>query len=294
MWLRLYTDALHDPKVQKLSGDNFKSWINLLMLAKEGDGLLPSADDIAFQLRISEAEAQRLTEELTRRGLLDLTDKGLMPHNWDERQFLSDSDPTAALRAKRYRDRTRVVTRDDTDDVTPTRSRDRAETEPEPETETEEKTSRAKPRSVRRPVCDEEFFDECQQNPAYALLDVRMVYHKMVAWCQNKGKQPTRARLLNWLSREERPMTTAPKKPPGNAHVGKHTPAPQPFVPTAEDNEFMSTYIETLIAEEDLIHMGNEYDNIIKRGGAQLEWEIRVVTWYELHKDEPEIGRAHV
>jgi len=79
----------------------------------------------------------------------------------------------------------------------------------------------------------------------------------------------------------------SPPKPPGNAHVGKHTPAPQPFVPTAEDNEFMSTYIETLIAEEDLIHMGNEYDNIIKRGGAQLEWEIRVVTWYELHKDEP-------
>src|SRR5262245_14002411 len=76
-------------------------------------------------------------------------------------------------------------------------------------------------------------------------------------------------------------------KPPGNAHVGKHAPAPQPFVPTAEDNEFMSTYIETLIAEEDLIHLGNEYDAIVKRGGAKAEWEILCASWYELHKDKP-------
>ena len=34
LWLRLYTEALHDPKVQRLPAKTFKGWINLLMLAK--------------------------------------------------------------------------------------------------------------------------------------------------------------------------------------------------------------------------------------------------------------------
>jgi hypothetical protein len=38
------------------------------------------------------------------------------------------------------------------------------------------------------------------------MLDVRAVYHKMVAWCQVKGKQPTRSRLVGWLNREDKPM----------------------------------------------------------------------------------------
>jgi len=82
MWLRLYSGILDDPKVQRLPAEQFKGWINLLCLVKENDGLLPSTGDIAFRLRISEADAEHLIEELAKRGLLDTDGDGLRPHNW--------------------------------------------------------------------------------------------------------------------------------------------------------------------------------------------------------------------
>ena len=81
MWLRLYCGILDDPKVQRLAPEHFKGWVNILCLAKENDGLLPSTGDIAFRLRISEADAERLVEELAKRGLLDTDGDGLRPHN---------------------------------------------------------------------------------------------------------------------------------------------------------------------------------------------------------------------
>jgi len=82
MWLRLHCGILDDPKVQRLSAEQFKGWINLLCLVKETDGLLPSTGDIAFRLRISEADAEHLIEELAKRGLLDTDGVGFRPHNW--------------------------------------------------------------------------------------------------------------------------------------------------------------------------------------------------------------------
>jgi hypothetical protein len=213
----------------------FKAWINLLCLAKENDGLLPSIGDIAFRLRITEAAANSLVEELANRELLDSDGETLKPHNWDGRQFLSDDDPTAAIRARRYRNKTREitdgVTRDDNRDDTggdtapplpPEQRQSRAETEQS------SAPSRAKPRSVRRPTtCDEDFLAELQANPAYVMFDVRRLYHKMMAWCDLKHKQPTRARLVNWLNREEAPMG-------GNGATGNGSGnIPQPPIVTA-------------------------------------------------------------
>jgi len=198
MWLRLYTSVLDDPKVQRLPAEEFRGWINMLILAKEGDGLLPSIEDLAFRLRITEADATRLTETLVQRGLLDSDGKNITPHNWHNRQFQSDA---STERVKRYRNVTRNVS-----ETPPEQSR--AETE-QSRTETEAATtSRAKPRSVRRPVApDDEFLDGLQKNPAYSTLDVRLCYHKMVSWCEVNGKQPSRRRFINWLNREDKPMT---------------------------------------------------------------------------------------
>src|SRR5262245_43792267 len=274
LWLRLYCDILNSPKAQRLSGEDFKGWINLLALAKEHGGLIPPLEDVAFRLRTTEEEVRRLVEVLVKCKLLDSDGENVAPHNWHRRQFEWDS---STERVKRFRNvsETLVETAPETD----------TEPETEPEQSRAETETRGKPR--QRPVqADDEFLDGLQKNPAYSALNVRNCYQRMVAWCEVNNKQPSRRRFINWLNREDKPMTAAPKKPPGNAYVGKHTPAPQPFVPTAEDNEFMSTYIETLIAEEDLIHMGKEYDGIVKRGGAKAEWEIRVVSYWELHKDD--------
>ncbi len=117
-WFRIYQSVLDDPKVQRLSGDHFKGWVNLLCLACRNDGVLPKIDDIAFSLRLSEEAVETLLNELIHRKLLDRADDSLIPHNWEGRQFSSDSDSTAAIRKRRQRERERSpdVTVDVTDE----------------------------------------------------------------------------------------------------------------------------------------------------------------------------------
>jgi hypothetical protein len=103
-WLRLYTEIIEDPKVQRLSPELFKAWINLLALAGQSDGVLPSIDDIAFKLRMSVHDAQSHIDGLILAGLLDV-DQGqnITPHNWDSRQYISDSstDRVRKFRSKK-------------------------------------------------------------------------------------------------------------------------------------------------------------------------------------------------
>ena len=105
-WFRLYTDVLDDPKVQRLPAPLFRTWINLLCLAGKGDGLLPGLADIAFALRLDEDDAVEAVGALTARGLLELVEGTLVPHNWHGRQFASDN---VSERVKRFRERARVV-----------------------------------------------------------------------------------------------------------------------------------------------------------------------------------------
>jgi DNA-binding Lrp family transcriptional regulator len=131
-WFRFYSEALDDPKVQKLKPTVFKAWVNLLCLASKHGGDLPQeSSDIAFALRISESEAANIIAELVEAGLLDKEESGCKPHNWDKRQHVSDS---SATRVSRYRKRQRNGECNVTSTVT--------ETVPERETDTESETER--------------------------------------------------------------------------------------------------------------------------------------------------------
>jgi hypothetical protein len=102
-WFRFYSEALNDPKVQALAGDLFKAWVNLLALSnmdRSGQGRLPPLKDIAFHLRLSLDEANNYVNELIERELLDQSPEGLVPHNWEVRQFKSDCS-TARVRKHR-------------------------------------------------------------------------------------------------------------------------------------------------------------------------------------------------
>ncbi len=102
-WFRLYSEVLHDPKVQRLSPALFKHWINLLCLANEQTprGTLPAIDDIAFALRVKPSEGVKILTELGRAGLVDQPSEGrACPHNWPERQRNSDD---IAARVRHYR-----------------------------------------------------------------------------------------------------------------------------------------------------------------------------------------------
>jgi hypothetical protein len=90
-WFRFYTEALDDPKVQRLPDHLFKTWVNLLCVAAGNDGKIPSIEDVAFKLRISCHEAETRLSDLVMAGLIDIMpDNSREPHNWPKRQFKSD------------------------------------------------------------------------------------------------------------------------------------------------------------------------------------------------------------
>jgi hypothetical protein len=107
-WFRIHTSMLHHAVVQGLPGATFKAWINLLCLAKDGDGVIPNVNEIAFQLRCGLPAATRWTEELVNDyGLLDRNDDGtFQPHNWEKHQYKSDN---VTKRVQAFRERQRNV-----------------------------------------------------------------------------------------------------------------------------------------------------------------------------------------
>lgn len=109
-WFRFFSAVVNDAKVQRLPGDLFKSWVNVLCLANEATprGHI-NPDDLAFGLRCTDAEAEALVARLMERELLEQADDGsLVPHNWHKRQPSSD-DSGDRVRAKRERDRQGVA-----------------------------------------------------------------------------------------------------------------------------------------------------------------------------------------
>lgn len=108
-WFRMYNEALDDPKCQSLNGNDFKGWVNILLLACRHDGVLPMIDDVAFALRVNEATARKLIKTLTAQGLIDPsgTDDSVgAPHGWHNRQYKSD---VSTDRVKRFRNGKRNV-----------------------------------------------------------------------------------------------------------------------------------------------------------------------------------------
>lgn len=132
-WFRYYVEALHDPKVLRLSDSMFRAWVNLLCVAKLGDGAI-RREDVPIQLRVSEKGAAAIIDYLLERDFLDDRGDFLTPHNWDARQYKSDvTDPTAAKRQKSYRERNKTRNGDRNGDrnATVTVTATRAETETE-------------------------------------------------------------------------------------------------------------------------------------------------------------------
>lgn len=90
-WFRFHTEALDDPKVQRLSPQLFKTWVNLLCIASQNGGKLLGIDDMAFKLRLSSQEVEQQLSDLILAGLIDIDpDKSMTPHNWQKRQYASD------------------------------------------------------------------------------------------------------------------------------------------------------------------------------------------------------------
>jgi hypothetical protein len=99
-WWRAYNEAVNDPKLQLLSDSLFRAWFNVMCIASASDGSLPPLKDIAFTLRIQPTKAAQVLAQLHTAGLLDKTETGFIPHNWNGRQYKSD---VSTERVKRFR-----------------------------------------------------------------------------------------------------------------------------------------------------------------------------------------------
>lgn len=107
-WVPLWNRTLSNRKAQSLSGDVFKTWINLLCLASivKRDGLLPDAKQIAFELRLDDDTAMEHLIKLVSVGLLDdetgETLHAFRVHDWNAWQLTSY---TSTPRVQRHRER---------------------------------------------------------------------------------------------------------------------------------------------------------------------------------------------
>ncbi len=91
------------PKAQRLTGEQFKGWVNLLMLANRQDipGSLPSTTEIAFSLRMTEPKVTMLIEVLVNAKLIDRNGSELFMHDWLRWQ---PAEKTNAERSREWRE----------------------------------------------------------------------------------------------------------------------------------------------------------------------------------------------
>jgi hypothetical protein len=166
-WFRMYAEVLNDPKAQRLRDADFRGWVNVLCLACQHDGVIPSDDDIAFALRIDVRKAKKLMETLAEAGLIDVTETGRAPHNWSGRQYKSD---VSTDRVKRFRNAKRNVSQ--------------AVTETPPDTETEQSVPLSNDNGAK-PDSDKAFWDSAKSylGPSKASL--------IGKWAKEYGQEAT-------------------------------------------------------------------------------------------------------
>lgn len=79
----------------------FKMWVNLLCIASQSGGKLPSDDDLAFMLRMSVHDVVAQVDDLILAELIDLDPKGVRSlHNWKTRQCCEESQQVRASKVK--------------------------------------------------------------------------------------------------------------------------------------------------------------------------------------------------
>jgi len=157
-WFRMYSEVMDDPKVQRLPSDLFKSWVNILCMACKNDGTV-NVSDLAFGLRISDKKGEEVLSALLAAGLIEIEENKIMPHNWNGRQFISD---TSNERVRRFRERhgnvscnvteTTDVTKDDNQSKRyGNRSETFHETPPDTDTDTDTDTEKKKTKDSATP-----------------------------------------------------------------------------------------------------------------------------------------------
>jgi len=106
-WFRLYSEFAHDPKIQMLPEAMQRRYVMLMCLRCSETLETLHETEIAFQLRLSEAELIETKQMFISKNFID---KQWNLLNWDKRQFVSDSSTT---RVRKHRDKKKQPSNDD-------------------------------------------------------------------------------------------------------------------------------------------------------------------------------------
>ena len=106
-WFRLYSEFAHDPKIQMLSEAMQRRYVMLMCLRCSETLETLHETEIAFQLRLSEAELIETKQLFISKKFID---KQWNLLNWDKRQFVSDSSTS---RVRKHRDKKKQPSNDD-------------------------------------------------------------------------------------------------------------------------------------------------------------------------------------
>lgn len=210
-WWRAYDEAVNDSKLQLLSDPLFRAWFNVMCIASANDGRLPSLESVAFTLHMKNERAAQVLAQLHQHGLLDKTETGFVPHNWNGRQYKSDvTDATASERMKRYREKQRND-RNATVTVTPPR-------EQTTETDTEDPSLRSGARAKATRLQDDWMPDQSDQDFAKAkgLSNDRLQTEALKFrnyWTSKSGKDATKT---NWQRTWQNWILNSKGSPNGN------------------------------------------------------------------------------
>jgi hypothetical protein len=105
-WFRLYSEFAHDPKIQMLPEAMQRRYVMLMCLRCSETLETLHETEIAFQLRLSEAELIDTKQLFISKNFID---KHWNLLNWDKRQFVSDS---STMRVRKYRDKKKQPSND--------------------------------------------------------------------------------------------------------------------------------------------------------------------------------------
>ena len=78
-----------------------------------------------------------------------------------------------------------------------------------PERETEYSETETKKKPLISPLPDTDWLKALETDPAYTGLPVTTLIAKCRVWCETNHKAFSKRRIVNWLNRQEKPLTTA-------------------------------------------------------------------------------------
>ena len=205
-WFRLYSEFAHDPKIQMLPEAMQRRYVMLMCLRCSETLETLHETEIAFQLRLSEAELIETKQLFVSKNFID---KQWNLLNWDKRQFVSDSSTS---RVRKHRDKKKQPSNDD--ETLQKRQSNAIDTDTDTEPDKKKEKNKRGSRLSQDLIFPEEWFLFCKQERPD--LEPLMTFNKFQDyWISQAGQKGVKldwfATWRNWVRN-----TNAPKANPAD------------------------------------------------------------------------------